>query len=68
MTVQITGQAGTSALGTVTTVAKAIVTIAGVSGTTGEPTVLVWGLVDDAQTSNWETISDTQTPGWEEVA
>jgi len=53
----ITGLAGTSALGSVATVCKANINITGLSATGFVSDVLVWGLIDDAQTPNWEKVA-----------
>ena len=71
--------AATSSLGSVTVLAKAGVSITGVSATgeLGEP--FVWSLIDESQTPNFSeinedqtpsftTIDDSQTPNWEDVA
>ena len=66
--VPLSGVNGTSAVGSVTTIGKAIVTLVGVEGTTGTPEINVWGLIDDSQDPSWANVSDTQNPNWEEVA
>ena len=55
-------------MGSLTVVAKAIVSLTGVSATgeVGEP--FVWSLIDETQTPNYTDIDETQTPGWEDVA
>jgi len=42
--------------------------VTGLSGTASLGTVLVWGLVDTAQTPNWLAINTTQTPNWTRIA
>ena len=68
----VTGLLGTSALGNITVTtgsgADVSVNVTGLSGTASLGTVLVWGLVDTAQTPNWLAISTTQTPNWTRIA
>ena len=77
--VSISGVSSTSSLGSISSIGKANITPVGQVGTTGEPKVLIWNMVDDSQTPNYSDVSssqtpnygnvnDTQTPNWEEVA
>jgi hypothetical protein len=65
--VQLTGQAVTSALGTVTTDAAANVQLTGVEIQSALGAVLVYGEIDTDQTPNYATIDDSQTPGYVEI-
>ena len=44
-------------LGNVTVIAKADVTLAGVSATSELSNVNVWGLIDEDQTPNWQEVA-----------
>ena len=79
MKVQVTGQSVTGSVGEVSTVAKANISVIGVSATGELGNPFVWSLIDetqtpnysditDTQTSSFTTIDQTQTPGWEDVA
>ena len=79
MTVQVTGQEGVASLGTVTVIAKAGISITGVSATGELGNPFVWSLIDESQTPNYSDITDTQdsnfnditetqNPNWEDVA
>ena len=61
-------QAGTSAVGSVTTVAKANVAVTGVSGTC-ETNVftLVWGNIDTSQTAGYSDVTTSQTANYTDV-
>ena len=60
--------AATSALGTVSTVAKANVAVTGVSGTC-ETNVftLVWGNIDTSQTAGYSDVTTSQTANYTDV-
>ena len=68
----------TSALGTPTTIAAAVVQPTGIQITASLGTVLVYGelvpdqtpnyaTIDDSQTPGYGTIDDSQTPGYERI-
>jgi len=68
-----------ASVGSLTVVAKATVSITGVSATGEVGNPFVWSLIDesqtpnysdvtDTQTPNYTTIDDSQTPNWEDVA
>ena len=63
----VTGVAGTSALGSATVAAAAVVGVTGVAGTGGIGNTLVWGDIDTTQIPNWAAISTTQTPAWQDI-
>ena len=52
----------------ITTDCEANVTPIGQSATASVGSVLVWSLIDDAQTPNYANISDSQNPNWDDVA
>ena len=55
-------------MGSVTTIAKAVVLPTGVEADGQTTIVNVWGLVDESQTANYTEISTTQSPDWSQVA
>jgi len=67
ITINVTGVEATGAVGTVSVVAKAVVSPTGVSATGYIGNVLVWGQIVPNQTPNWQNINDSQTPGWQLV-
>lgn len=55
--VSVTGVSCTSSLGEVTTSGKANVSVTGVGASGFVGRVLIWSLIDDAQTPNWEEVA-----------
>ena len=68
MTVNVTGVAATGSVGTVTTVAKAVVSPTGIAATGQVGQVLVWGSVVPNQNPNYTTTNPTQSPNWTDIA
>tara|TARA_R100000426_G_scaffold85319_1_gene65192 strand:- start:105 stop:815 length:711 start_codon:yes stop_codon:yes gene_type:complete len=77
--VPVTGVSSSTATGSSTILANAVVVLQGVFATITVKDVRVWSNVDDSQTSNftlindsqtpnWSTVNDTQNPDWNEVA
>ena len=75
----MTGVSSSTATGSSTILANAVVVPQGVLATITVKDVRVWSNVDDSQTSNftlvndsqtpnWSTVNDTQNPDWNEVA
>ena len=64
----VDGVSCTGSVGSVTIIAKANVTPISLVATTGTPSGLVWGTIDDAQDPSWSTVTDTNDPDWEQVA
>ena len=64
----VTGLVGTTTVGNVTSISKAVVSVTNVSATGFVNVVNVWGLVDDSQTPNYSEVSTTQTPTYSEVS
>tara|TARA_R110001599_G_scaffold350580_1_gene580901 strand:+ start:447 stop:1319 length:873 start_codon:yes stop_codon:yes gene_type:complete len=60
-TVTVTGVAGTGSVGDVTTKLDFTVSVTGVSATGEVAPVLIWGLVDDAQSITWSNVVSTFT-------
>jgi hypothetical protein len=54
----------TSGLGSVSTIAKANVSVSGQQATGGVASLLIWSLVDTSQTPNYNEVTTTQTPNW----
>ena len=67
VSVAVTGLAGTSAVGSVTTSVSQYIDVTGVVGTTGITGVNVWSIIDDSQTPDWGAVDDAQTPDWAAV-
>ena len=77
--VPVTGLSSSTAIGSSTILASAVVVSQGVSAVITVKDVRVWSDVNDSQTSNftpvndsqtpnWSTVNDTQNPNWNEVA
>jgi len=64
----VTLNAATGSVGAITPDCEANVTLTGQLATASVGSVLVWSLIDDAQTANYANISDSQTPNWNDVA
>jgi hypothetical protein len=64
----MTGLAGTSAVGSVTSEAKADIVLEGFELTAALNTVNVWGLVGAGVSTTYTIVSTTQTPDWQQVA
>jgi hypothetical protein len=57
-----------SAVGSVSTQAGAIVSLTGISITASPGFIMVYGDIDTNQTPSYAEVSTTQTPGYSEVA
>ena len=62
-----TGVSATSAIGSETVIAKAVVGVSGVAVTISIGNVRIWSRVNDDQSSNFTPVSDSQTPSWSTV-
>lgn len=68
--IDVTGLAGTSAVGSVTIGQGEGITVelTGVAATGSAGVINIWGSINDSQTPNWSAISDSQTPSWSAVS
>ena len=65
----VTGQAGTTGVGSITPAAAANVVVVGVNATGVVGTeLIIWFEFDTTQTPNYSNITETQTPGWSAVS
>lgn len=66
--IDLTGVSAAFVAGSVTVSIPKTVAVSGVQGTFEASRPLVWGLVDDRQTSGWQNVPVANTPEWVEIS
>ena len=62
-----TGVSATSAIGSETIIAKAVVAVSGVTASVSIGNIRIWSEVDEDQSSNFVPVNESQTPNWNTV-